>query len=39
MGGANRKPGSLLAGAHDDDVVVTIPPLTLTGLRAQELAP
>ena len=26
-------------GAPDDDVIVTIPPLTLTGLRAQELAP
>jgi ureidoglycolate lyase len=26
-------------GAPDDDVIVAIPPLTLTGLRAQELAP
>lgn len=26
-------------GAPDDDVIVAIPPLTLTGLSAQELAP
>lgn len=26
-------------GAPDDDVIVTIPPLTLTGLMSQELAP
>ena len=29
----------MLRGAVDDDVIVAIPPLTLTGLRAQELAP
>jgi ureidoglycolate lyase len=26
-------------GAPDDDVIFTIPPLTLTGLRPQELTP